>query len=63
MPLENFGSILNFAEELESQDQEFYQALTGNPSCSDHKQIFEQFAADAKKKSQNRAANPPGKCH
>jgi len=26
MPLENFGSILNFAEELESQDQEFYEA-------------------------------------
>ena len=49
MPLENFGSILNFAEELESQDQEFYQALAGNPACSDHKQIFEQFAADAKK--------------
>ena len=52
MPLENFGSILNFAEELESQDQEFYQAAAGNPACSDHKQIFEQFAADAKKNLQ-----------
>ena len=49
MPLENFGSILNFAEELESQDQEFYEAVVGNPSCSDHKPMFEQFAADAKK--------------
>jgi len=49
MPLENFGSILNFAEELESQDQEFYEAVAGNPACSEHKQIFEQFAADAKK--------------
>jgi rubrerythrin len=49
MPLENFGSILNFAEELESQDQEFYQAAAGNPACRDHQQIFEQFAADAKK--------------
>ena len=49
MPLENFGSILNFAEELESQDQEFYQAVAGNPACSGHKQMFEQFAADAKK--------------
>jgi len=49
MPLENFGSILNFAEELESQDQEFYEAVAGNPACSDHKQMFEQFAADAKK--------------
>jgi len=49
MPLENFGSILNFAEELESQDQEFYEALAGNPACGDHKQLFEQFAADAQK--------------
>ena len=49
MPLENFGSILNFAEQLECQDQEFYETLAGNPACGDHKQIFEQFAADAKK--------------
>ena len=49
MPLENFGSILNFAEQLECQDQEFYETLTGNPACGEHKQIFEQFAADAKK--------------
>jgi rubrerythrin len=49
MPLENFGSILNFAEELESQDREFYEAAAGNPACSDYKQMFEQFAADAKK--------------
>ena len=49
MPLENFGSILNFAEELEKQDQEFYEAVAGNPACSEHKQMFEQFAANAKK--------------
>ena len=49
MPLENFGSILNFAEELESQDQEFYKALADNPACSDHKQMLEQFAANAQK--------------
>ena len=49
MPLENFGSILNFAEELESQDQEFYETVAGNPACSVHKQMFEQFAANAKK--------------
>jgi len=52
MPLENFGSILNFAESLECQDQEFYQALAGNPACGDHKQMFEQFAANAKKNVQ-----------
>ena len=49
MPLENFGSILNFAEEVESQDREFYEAVAGNPACSDHKQMFEQFATDANK--------------
>lgn len=49
MPLENFGSILNFAEELESQDQEFYEAVAVNPACSGQKQMFDQFAADAKK--------------
>ena len=49
MPLENFGSVLNFAEELEIQDQEFYEAAASNPACSNHKQLFEQFAANAKK--------------
>ena len=49
MPLENFGSILNFAEELENQDDEFYTAVANNPACADHKALFEQFAADAKK--------------
>ena len=49
MPLENFGSILNFAEELESQDEAFYTSVATNPACADHKEIFEQFAADAKK--------------
>ena len=49
MPLENFGSILNFAEELETQDQMFYEMVAANPACAAHKQMFEQFAADAKK--------------
>ncbi|UCF93084.1 MAG: hypothetical protein JSW39_02700 [Desulfobacterales bacterium] len=49
MPLENFGSILNFAEELESQDEAFYTSLTGNPACAQHKELFEQFAADGRK--------------
>jgi rubrerythrin len=45
MPLENFGSILNFAEELELQDLGFYKTVAENPACADHKQIFEEFAA------------------
>ena len=49
MPLENFGSILNFAEELESQDQAFFAAVAANPACAEYKAIFAQLAADAKK--------------
>ena len=49
MPLENFGSILNFAEELENQDEAFYSAAASNPACSEYKDVFEQFAADAGK--------------
>ena len=49
MPLENFGSILNFAEELEQQDNEFFTAAAGNPACVEYKDVFEQFAADAAK--------------
>jgi rubrerythrin len=49
MPLENFGSILNFAEQLEKQDHAFYSAVAGNPACAEHKEMFELFAADANK--------------
>ncbi|MBW2517476.1 MAG: ferritin-like domain-containing protein [Deltaproteobacteria bacterium] len=45
MPLENFGSILNFAEELELQDLGFYKTLVDNPACADYKPMFEAFAA------------------
>jgi len=45
MPLENFGSILNFAEELELQDLGFYRTVAENPACADHKQMFAEFAA------------------
>jgi rubrerythrin len=49
MPLENFGSILNFAEELEKQDQTFFATIAGNPACAEYKEMFEQFASDAGK--------------
>lgn len=49
MPLENFGSILNYAEELEKQDLAFYRILTNNPVCADLKTVFEEFANDAMK--------------
>ena len=49
MPLENFGSILNFAEELEKQDQAFFATAAGNPACAEYKEMFAQFASDAGK--------------
>jgi rubrerythrin len=47
MPLQNFGSILNFAEELESLDQNFYAAAAGNPKCAAHKALFAELEAEA----------------
>lgn len=49
MPLTNFGSILNFAENLETQDQEFYTLVADNPACADLQDVFLQFASDAGK--------------
>jgi hypothetical protein len=49
MPLENFGSILNFAEEIESQDQAFYEAAAGNPACAAFRQLFSELAVEAGK--------------
>ena len=52
MPLENFGSILNFAEKLEKQDQDFYTAAADNPACADYREMFTQFASDSGKNVQ-----------
>ncbi len=49
MPLINFGSILNFAEEIEYQDRQYYKSAAANPSSADHKSLFEQFADDLAK--------------
>ena len=49
MPLTTFGSILNFAEELERQDVVFYEKAAANPACAALKELFTEFAADAKK--------------
>jgi rubrerythrin len=49
MPLENFGSILNFAEELESRDREFYTAAATNPQCASLQTLFSELAADAER--------------
>jgi hypothetical protein len=47
MPLQNFGSILNFAEELESLDRQFYAAAGGNPACAGHKALFAELESEA----------------
>jgi len=49
MPLENFGSILTFAENLEKQDQDFFAAAADNPGCADYREMFVQFANDSGK--------------
>lgn len=47
MPLQNFGSILNFAEDLESQDQAFYATAGANPDCAAYRVLFSELGADA----------------
>lgn len=49
MPLNNFGSILNFAEKLEQGDYNFYTALIQNSECVRDKDIYEKFSTGAKK--------------
>jgi len=49
MPLKNFGSILNFAAEMEVADFDFYTAAAANPANAQYKTILEELAADKKK--------------
>ncbi len=53
MPLINFGSILNFAEEIETQNKEFYTLAAQNPDCAAHHDLFEQFVREGKKNIQD----------
>ncbi|MEJ2719351.1 MAG: hypothetical protein P8182_19850 [Deltaproteobacteria bacterium] len=52
MPLKNFGSILNFAAELEADDQGFYRAAMSNPACAKYEALFEEFAKNHEKNKQ-----------
>ncbi|MCF8106785.1 MAG: hypothetical protein K9K64_14980 [Desulfohalobiaceae bacterium] len=49
MPLTNFGSILKYAEDLETKDRGFYQAAAGNPKCATQTPLFESFTKDLEK--------------
>ena len=44
MPLVNFGSILNFAEEIESQDAQYYTHAADNPAGATHQELFRRLA-------------------
>jgi rubrerythrin len=49
MPLTNFGSVLNFAEELEKLDTDFYRSALANPECDPYREVFQQFILDGEK--------------
>jgi len=53
MPLINFGSILNFAEKIETQDRDFFTAVAQNPKCAEHQDLFGQLGRESKKNIQN----------
>lgn len=52
MPLNNFGSILTFAEEMERLNLAFYEGAADNPACADHAAQFRQFAKNGSKQVQ-----------
>ncbi|MEN8210202.1 MAG: hypothetical protein ABFR31_00670 [Thermodesulfobacteriota bacterium] len=49
MPLTSFGSILTFAEEIETLDSTFYSGAANNPECADLKSLIEPFIKEIKK--------------
>lgn len=49
MPLNNFGSICNFAEALENLIMTFYESAAANPACADVADRYRQYARDSRK--------------
>ena len=49
MPLNNFGSILTFAEEMETRRQAFFEGAAGNPDCAGMAEVYSQLAKDGRK--------------
>ena len=52
MPLKNFGSILNFAAELEAADANFYNIAANNPASANYKTLLEDLAKEKTKNEQ-----------
>ena len=53
MKLENFGSILSFAADMEAADRDFYSALAENPALAGDKSLVLELASAAKKNEKN----------
>lgn len=53
MQLNNFGSIISFAAELEAKDEAFYRSAVNNPESGRFKAVFEQIAGDCQKNQKN----------
>jgi rubrerythrin len=52
MELKNFGSVLNFAAEMEANDGAFYQCAAKNPACQSHKDLFEGLSQEHRQNEQ-----------
>ncbi len=50
MPLVNFGSILSFAEEIETQQLEIYNQVLALPHCAEMKKDIQALAKAAQKR-------------
>lgn len=50
MPLINFGSILSFAEEIESQQLEFCNKAMGLPQSKDQQRVLQALGKSAQKR-------------
>jgi rubrerythrin len=49
MQLNNFGSILSFAADMEAQDEAFFASAIKNSGCAAYKGVFEQILSDCQK--------------
>ena len=49
MPLNNFGSICNFAEAMENLIVSFYESAAANPACAEMAERYRRFAKDSRK--------------
>jgi hypothetical protein len=49
MPLNNFGSICNFAEAMENLIMTFYESAAANPACAEAADRYRQYAKDSRK--------------